>query len=93
MTPHNTTSIPEAAFLMVKGHQLRGIQPSPHNASLRQFVFSGEAATDALAFHDDADVPAKRFYRAVNDLRAILHPRPTTPSRRSSDAHLSNPRD
>ena len=93
MTAYKTISIPEAAFLMVKGHQLHGIEPAPHNAMIRQFVFGVEGATEASAFHEDADVPAKSFHRAVNHLRAILHRRPITPSRRSSNADLGNPRD
>jgi hypothetical protein len=92
-TPYATASIPEAAFLIVRGHPLRAIQPSPDDPRLRAFVFDAPAATDAPLYDQGAPVSARRFFEAVKELRIALFPRalrraPARPTpRRSPHAH------
>jgi len=66
-----TTDPNQAAFLLAHGHEIRAVEGD----RWRCFVFDRAAAADAERYHDDAPVPARRFARAMRDIRTLLHRR------------------
>jgi hypothetical protein len=63
-----TTDLGRAAFLVVKGHQLRAVV----GRGRRSFVFAYSAAEDAASYYLGAVIPARAFASAIRDLKALL---------------------
>jgi hypothetical protein len=70
LTEYGTSDLGLASYLVVKGHPLTGLGGLP--GGKRTFFFPGEAETDALTFFQDAAVPARKFFAAVKDLKALV---------------------
>ena len=81
-----TTSLPEAAYLLTRGHTLRRIEPLRDRPHVKQIVFASEAAHDAPGYLEDEPVPAKTFARHLANLKANIYPYPTT--RRPPDGFI-----
>ncbi len=65
-----TTDLGQAALVMVRGFALLSIEPA--EGRRMRFVFPTEAAEAAAAYYRGAAVPARAYFNAVRDLKALL---------------------
>lgn len=69
-TKYTTTDLGLAAFLIVRGYPLTGLAGVP--GGRRVFLFPPGAAGEGPAFYQKATVPARDYFTAVRDLKALL---------------------
>ena len=71
---HKTSNLGEAAYLMTKSFQFKGVLSNDHRT--KEFVFSGQTIhSAALDFHNNASVPAKTFVENYRSLKEYLYNR------------------
>jgi hypothetical protein len=66
---YGTHDLGLAAYLIVRGHPLTGLGGVA--GGRRTFFFPGGAEADAPGFYQKAQVPAREFFQAVKDLKAL----------------------
>ena len=69
-TEYATTDLGLAAFLVVRGYPLTGLAGVA--GARRIFLFPPEAAVEAAPFYRRATVPARDYFTAVRDLKALV---------------------
>jgi hypothetical protein len=69
-TEYATTDLGLAAFLIVRGYPLTGLAGAP--GGRRLFIFPPDAAGEGPAFYQKAMIPARDYFTAVRDLKALL---------------------
>jgi hypothetical protein len=70
-----TPNLPQAAFVVARGHTVKRLDPALPGEFKRSFVFDGDAAKTAGEFYTGGKVEARAFANAWRDLRALLFPR------------------
>jgi hypothetical protein len=69
-TEYQTTDLGLAAFLVTLRHPLTGLGGT--GGGRRTFHFPAEARRDAAAYYQKALVPARDYFTAVRDLKALV---------------------
>jgi signal transduction protein with GAF and PtsI domain len=66
-----TTSMQEAAFLIALGHPPLSMQSTPASP-IKIFVFPEDCAQLAQAYYRDAELPARKYQAAYQEVRRLL---------------------
>ena len=84
-----TTDLGCAAFPFALGHEPNISDAAPGR---KQFQFPSEAAADAAGFYGNAPIPARLYFAALRDLKAMLYlpaPRRTNSNRNEAPTHAN----